>query len=165
MKPNKNWRTKLQGSEFRIMRLSDAPMCDVTMDTPEILAAHLFQQLPRSIIFRPDVENLIVVNLNTRKNPIGWEIISHGTLDTLLAHAREVFKSAIIANAAGIILIHNHPSGDPTPSDADIKVTRDLIRSGQILKIDVVDHIVLGRPGYDNGKGWASLREMGYFAW
>jgi DNA repair protein RadC len=165
MKPNKNWRVKLRGGEFRILRLSETTMSDDKLNDPETLVRWISEQLPQSLIYRPDVENLIVVNLNTRKKPIGWEVISHGTLDTLLAHAREVFKSAIIANAAGIILIHNHPSGDPTPSDADIKVTRDLIRSGQILKIDVVDHIVLGRPGYDNGKGWASLREMGYFAW
>ena len=165
MKPNKNWRVKLRGGEFRIMRLSETTMSDDKLNNPETLVRWISEQLPQSLIYRPDIENLIVISLNTRKNPIGWEIISHGTLDTLLAHAREVFKSAIIANAAGIILAHNHPSGDPTPSDADIKVTRDLIRSGQILKIDVVDHIVLGRPGYDNGKGWASLREMGYFAW
>jgi len=165
MKPNKNWRVKLRGGEFRIMRLSETTMSDDKLNNPETLVRWISEQLPQSLIYRPDIENLIVISLNTRKNPIGWEIISHGTLDTLLAHAREVFKSAIIANAAGIILIHNHPSGDPTPSDADIKVTRDLIRSGQILKIDVLDHIVLGRPGYDNGKGWSSLREMGYFAW
>ena len=55
------------------------------------------------------------------------------------------------------MLMHNHPSGDPTPSDADIKVTRDLIRAGQLLKIDVLDHVVVGRPGH------SSLRTLGYF--
>jgi DNA repair protein RadC len=61
------------------------------------------------------------------------------------------------------VLAHNHPSGDPTPSEADIKVTRDLIRAGQLLKIEVLDHIILGRRTDDRPKDYASLRESGYF--
>jgi DNA repair protein RadC len=60
--------------------------------------------------------------------------------------------------------VHNHPSGDPTPSEADIRVTRDLIRAGQLLKIDVLDHVILGRRAAANGKDYVSLRELGYFA-
>ena len=67
------------------------------------------------MIYRPDVENFIVVHLNTRRNAIGFEIISTGTLDTLLIHPREVFKGAIVTNAAAIALVHNHPSHDPSP--------------------------------------------------
>ncbi|HMJ90339.1 MAG TPA: JAB domain-containing protein, partial [Candidatus Acidoferrum sp.] len=89
--------------------------------------------------------------------------ISDGTLDTILVHPREVFRSAITANAAAIILVHNHPSGDPTPSEADIKVTRDLIRAGQLLKIDLLDHVILGRATEQRPKDWSSLRELGYF--
>ena len=84
-------------------------------------------------------------------------------LDTILVHPREVFRAAIAANAAGIILVHNHPSGDPTPSEADIKVTRDLIRAGQLLKIEVVDHVIIGRATASRAKDYASLRELGYF--
>jgi len=61
------------------------------------------------------------------------------------------------------VLVHNHPSGDPTPSEADIKVTRDLIRAGQLLKIDVLDHIIIGRRTAERQKDHASLRELGYF--
>ena len=89
--------------------------------------------------------------------------ISDGTLDTILVHPREVFKPAISANAAAIVLTHNHPSGDPTPSEADIKVTRDLIRAGQLLKIEVLDHVILGRKTEDRQKEYVSLRELGYF--
>jgi DNA repair protein RadC len=110
-----------------------------------------------------NVESFQVVLLNTRKKLIRVEEISDGTLDTLLVHPREVFRAAISANAAGIVLIHNHPSGDPAPSDADIKVTRDLIRAGQLLKIDVVDHVILGRATAERAKDYASLRELGYF--
>jgi DNA repair protein RadC len=123
----------------------------------------LREQLPQSPAYNPDVESLIVVFLNTRRRPIGWQIISTGTLDTLLVHPREVFKPAIVMNAAAIILAHNHPSGDPTPSEADIKVTRDLIRAGQLMKIDVMDHIILGTATPERPKAWASLRELGYF--
>jgi DNA repair protein RadC len=109
-----------------------------------------------------NVESFQVVLLNTRKKLIRVEKISQGLLDTLLVHPREVFRAAIAANAAAIILIHNHPSGDPTPSEADIKVTRDLIRAGQLLKIEVLDHVIMGRAE-DGQKDYTSLRELGYF--
>lgn len=109
------------------------------------------------------VESFSVALLNTRKRLIQIVEISQGTLDTLLVHPREVFRPAIVANAAGLILIHNHPSGDPTPSEADIKVTRDLIRAGQLLKLEVVDHVILGCATATRSKDYASLRELGYF--
>jgi DNA repair protein RadC len=110
-----------------------------------------------------NVESFQVLLLNTRKKLIRAEEISDGTLDTLLVHPREVFRAAIAANAAGVVLVHNHPSGDPTPSDADIKVTRDLIRAGQLLKIEVVDHVIIGRASAERVKDYSSLRELGYF--
>jgi DNA repair protein RadC len=61
------------------------------------------------------------------------------------------------------VLVHNHPSGDPTPSEADIKVTRDLIRAGQILKIEVIDHVILGRRTDERATDFVSLRQLGYF--
>jgi DNA repair protein RadC len=91
------------------------------------------------------------------------ETLSQGTLDTILVHPRDVFRSAITANAAAVVIVHNHPSGDPSPSEADIKVTRDLIRAGQLLKIEVIDHVILGRATCDRPKEYASLRELGYF--
>jgi len=79
-------------------------------------------------------------------------------MDTLLAHSREVFRAAIIAGASAIVIMHNHPSGEPSPSEADIRVTRDLIRAGQLLKMEVLDHVIVGA-----GANRASLRELGYF--
>ncbi|HXI72774.1 MAG TPA: DNA repair protein RadC [Verrucomicrobiae bacterium] len=110
-----------------------------------------------------NVEAFQVLLLNVRKKLIRLEIISKGLLDTILVHPREVFRAAIVANAAGIVLVHNHPSGDPTPSEADIKVTRDLIRAGQLLKIEVVDHVIIGRATAERAKDYSSLRELGYF--
>jgi len=130
-----------------------------TLDSPDRIA-DLLREANRAY----DVENFQVVNLNTRRKLIRVDIISQGTLDTILVHPREVFKAAIAANAAAIVLVHNHPSGDPTPSEADIKVTRDLIRAGQLLKIDVLDHVILGKATQDRSKDYVSLRELGYFA-
>jgi DNA repair protein RadC len=110
-----------------------------------------------------EVETLQVLLLNTRRRLIRVEEVTDGTIDTLLVHAREVFRTAISANASAIVLVHNHPSGDPTPSEADIKVTRDLIRAGQLLKIDVLDHVILGRAAEGRAKDYSSLKELGYF--
>lgn len=110
-----------------------------------------------------NVESFQVLLLNTRRRLIRVEDISEGTLDTLLVHPREVFRAAITAGAAAILLVHNHPSGDPSPSEADIKVTRDLIRAGQLLKIEVVDHVIIGRATADRVKDYSSLKELGYF--
>jgi len=128
------------------------------LDTPEAIA-NLLREGNRVL----NVETFQIVLLNTRRRLIRAIDISNGTLDTILVHPREVFKAAIEANAAAIVLVHNHPSGDPTPSEADIKVTRDLIRSGQLLKIEVLDHIILGRATQERPKDYVSLRELGYF--
>lgn len=109
------------------------------------------------------VETFQIILLNTRRRLIRVEEIADGTLDTILVHPREVFKVAISANAAAVVLAHNHPSGDPAPSEADIKVTRDLIRAGQLLKIEVLDHVIIGRATAERPKDYASLRELGYF--
>ena len=111
-----------------------------------------------------NVESFQVLLLNTRKRLLRAEEISEGTLDTLLVHPREVFRAAIVANAAAIVLVHNHPSGDPAPSEDDIRVTRDLIRAGQLLKIEVLDHIILGRATVERARDYSSLRQLGYFA-
>ncbi|HEY4984486.1 MAG TPA: DNA repair protein RadC [Verrucomicrobiae bacterium] len=128
------------------------------LDNPEAVVALLKGQ---NLI--KTVETLQVLLLNTRRRLIRVEEITDGTIDTLLVHPREVFKAAIAANAAAVVLAHNHPSGDPTPSEADIKVTRDLIRAGQLLKIDVLDHVIIGRATAERAKDYTSLRELGYF--
>ena len=128
------------------------------LDTPERIA-DLLREKNRT----HQVETFQVVILNTRRRLIRVEQVSQGTLDTLLVHPREVFRCVIASGGASLVLAHNHPSGDPTPSEADIKVTRDLIRAGQLLKIEVVDHIILGRASQERPRDYASLRELGYF--
>ncbi len=128
------------------------------LDTPERIA-DLLREDARAYA----VEHFLVLLLNTRRRLIRVERISQGTLDSIHVHAREVFKHAISANSAASVLLHNHLSCDPTPSEDDIKVTRDLIRSGQLLKIEVLDHVILGCRTTERERGFASLRELGYF--
>jgi DNA repair protein RadC len=129
------------------------------LETPEAVA-----NLMREENRLRNVETFQVILLNTRRRLIGKPVkISDGTLDTILVHPREVFRPAIENNAAAVVLVHNHPSGDPTPSEADIKVTRDLVRAGQLLKIEVLDHVILGRATQERQKDYVSLRELGYF--
>jgi DNA repair protein RadC len=129
------------------------------LDNPEAVA-NLLRDETRLM----QVETFQILMLNTRRRLIPPIVkISEGTLDTILVHPREVFRPAIAANCSAIILLHNHPSGDPAPSEADIKVTRDLIRAGQLLKIDVLDHIIMGSRSHERDKDYSSLKELGYF--
>jgi len=89
-------------------------------------------------------EHFLVLLLDTRNQYLGKEIVSIGSLDTSIVHPREVFKEAISASAASIIFIHNHPSGDPEPSEEDIKLTKRLVEVSEIIGIDVLDHIIVG---------------------
>ncbi|HXR04109.1 MAG TPA: DNA repair protein RadC [Verrucomicrobiae bacterium] len=145
---------------FELARRMAREMCSESepLDHPEAVVRWL-----RAKDLLKNVETLQVLSLNTRRRFIRLDEITGGTLDTLLVHPREVFRKAIAANAAAVVLAHNHPSGDPTPSEADIKVTRDLIRAGQLLKIDVLDHVIIGRATPERPKDYVSLRELGYF--
>jgi DNA repair protein RadC len=139
--------------------LRECPLPDAMLlcDTPKCAADYWRAHVEKAPYFNPDVECFVVLHLNTRRRIKGHHLVSIGTLDTLLVHSREVFRAPIVAAASAIVLMHNHPSGEPTPSEADVKVSRDLIRAGQLLKIEVVDHIIIGRSNH------CSLRELGYF--
>jgi DNA repair protein RadC len=113
-------------------------------ETPEQAAAYWKTHIATHPYFNSECECLVVFILNTRRRIKGHYLVSIGTMDTILCHPREVFRLAIMASAAAIIIAHNHPSGESTPSQADINITRDLIRAGQLLKIEVLDHIVIG---------------------
>jgi len=128
------------------------------MDCPERVAELLMEE---NRFY--EVERFQLLLLNTRRRLIRVVKMSDGTLDSVIVHPREVFRPAILANASSVVLLHNHPSGDPSPSDADIRVTRDLIRAGQLLKIEVLDHIILGAQTEERPRGFVSLRELGYF--
>ncbi len=93
-------------------------------------------------------EHLRVVLLNTKNQILGIRDVYKGSLNTSMVRISEVFRDAIKENCASIIVAHNHPSGDPTPSPEDARVTRDLVAAGKLLDIDVLDHLVIGRNRY-----------------
>ncbi len=99
-------------------------------------------------LIKSDREKLICLHLNTKNQIISFEVISIGSLTASIAHPREVYKSAILANAASVIFMHNHPSGDPQYSNDDLEVTRKLVKAGEILGINVLDHIVVAQKGF-----------------
>ncbi len=111
-------------------------------------------------LLRPDLEVLdrehfVVMLLDTKNRVIGFNVVAVGTIDSALVSPRETFKPALLANATAIIVAHNHPSGDPTPSPEDIAVTRQLVAAGKLLDIEVLDHLIIGEGRF------VSLKERG----
>jgi DNA repair protein RadC len=103
-----------------------------------------------------DREHFVVVCLDTKNQPTSIQTCHIGSLNSSIVHPREVFKSAILSNSASILVGHNHPSGNSTPSREDIEVTKRLVEVGQLLGIELLDHIVLGDTEF------ISLKEKGY---
>ena len=124
--------------------------------------ADVWQLLKRRIAKR-EKENFVLVLLDARHAVIGTEIISVGTLNASLVHPREVFRPAIIGNAASIILAHNHPSGSSTPSDDDVAVTRRLVQVGEMHGIPVLDHIIVCQSSYSSFREGRLLGVTCYF--
>lgn len=108
------------------------------------------------------VEKCWVLCLNRRNRLIALQEISSGTATSSLLHPREVFRQALRYGSPAAIVAHNHPSGDPSPSSADRAVTRQLAEAGRILGVELLDHLIVGRPESDPaGKGWFSFGEAG----
>ncbi len=99
-------------------------------------------------LLKSDREKLICLLLNAKNAVIGMDIVSVGSLTASIAHPREIFKCAILKNAAAIILSHGHPSGDPTPSREDIQLTERVSKAGEILGIKLLDHVIIGELGH-----------------
>jgi hypothetical protein len=151
--------------EFKVISLRDCPLpygprC---FDTPDKAAVYWRLNIEGSPYHNAECECCVVLVLDARRRIKGHQLVSIGTIDTCLASAREVFRGAIVASAAAIILMHNHPSGDPNPSPGDLDTTRRLIRAGRLLGIELLDHIVMGKPTPEHPKDYCSLRELGWF--
>ncbi len=142
--------------EFKVVCVRECVAPLHALDTPQQGADYWHANIPSAPWFDPCKEALVVLVLNTRRRILGHNLVALGTLDSVNVHAREVFKPAIAISAHALILMHNHPSGDSSPSEADIKVTRDLIRAGQLLKIELLDHLIIGETT-------TSLKSLGYF--
>ena len=133
---------------------ADANGNPVTVRTPEAIAAQCADMATSA------QEMFIALDLNAKNNVIDRRLVTLGILDASLVHPREVFRGAILNNAAAVVVAHSHPSGDATPSAEDIRITRQLVAAGEILGIKVLDHVIIGRATPDR-KGHTSLRESG----
>lgn len=128
------------------------PNLSYAIKSPED-AANLGKQFMR--IHEETEEYLYLICLNTKNKVIGVFELTHGTVNSSLFSVREVFQKALLANAVSIILMHNHPSGDPTPSRQDIEVTKRTSEAGSLIGVELLDHIVVG-------DWYCSLKEKGY---
>jgi DNA repair protein RadC len=122
----------------------------VTIKSPKDLHQHYHSLFDNQVR-----ERFVVFWLNSANKVVGFEIVSEGILNSSVTHPREVFRGAIVATAASIIIAHNHPSGNTEPSEEDLKVTRQIAESGRILGIPVHDHLIFTDTGYN------SLAELG----
>lgn len=138
--------------KLRKVRLVTVDAVVTDSNAPLVLGPQDAANVARAIL-PTDREGFAVLHLDTRKRVRSVELASVGTLTATIVHPREVFKGAILANAHSIIVAHNHPSGDPTPSDDDERMTRALIEAGQVIGIEVVDHIIVA------GERSLSMRE------
>jgi DNA repair protein RadC len=136
--------------KLMLAKESNQPPCVQTVTKPRDVF-----ELAKSYLTGVDREHFVILILDVKNKVIGINTVAIGTLSYCSVHPREVFKAAVVANAALIIMIHNHPSGNPHPSSDDLALTARLKEAGDILGIPVVDHIVLGDENY------YSLKEAG----
>lgn len=126
---------------IELVRESNAPPRPTVTSPSEV--ADLVSDLNKK-----DREHFLCIHLDTRNAIIGIEEVTIGSLNAAIVHPREIFKAAILNNAAGIILVHNHPSGDCGPSEDDIDITKRLIKACEIMGIEALDHIIVGGGNY-----------------
>jgi DNA repair protein RadC len=150
-------KSKYLPHEFKVICVRECVATEL-IENPEQAVKYWRENIPQAPWFDPMKEAFVVLVLKTRKRILGHNLVALGSLDTCPVTPLHVFRPAIALSAAGLILVHNHPSGNPEPSQADIKVTRDLIRAGQLLKIEITDHVIIGNPGH------TSLRSLGHCA-
>ena len=137
-------------------RLARESLVRVKMDEPRLIYELLGPEM-RAL----HQESLRVVLLDTRLQLLRVEEISLGSMDQSVAHPREIFRPALIYSAYAVIVAHNHPSGDPTPSEADRRLTRRLREAATVLQISLLDHVIIGAPGPGAKPGYVSFKELG----
>jgi len=148
---NEHFENALMPPIFRVQLVRENRSERMTLDGPVDAARILCSYLENE-----DREHFVSMMLDVKNRVIGIHTVSIGNLNAAIVSPREVFKAAILANAASIIVAHNHPSGDVTPSPEDIQVTKTLQQAGKLLDIEVLDHVIVGEDG-----AHTSLRSMG----
>jgi DNA repair protein RadC len=136
-------------------RLAEEKLIKQKIDSPELVNELVGREMR---MLRKEIMRVIL--LDTRYRLIRLEEISTGTINESIAHPREIFRPAVIASAHAVIVVHNHPSGDPSPSQADHSLTRRLAEAAELMQIKLLDHIIIGAQGPDN-RGYFSFKEAG----
>lgn len=145
-------------AEFKVLRMRECGPSEAVMgDCPSRIVKYWREQVATAPWFNEEQECFVTIILNTRCRITGHALVSIGIIDQVLAHPREVYRAAIVNSAHSIVVVHNHPSGDPTPSDADIRISRELQRGGDLLRINLNDSVIIGADKH------VSLRELGHF--
>jgi DNA repair protein RadC len=145
-----------------VLEISRRMLAQREIVPPELERPHQVAEHFRAEVLGLTVEKFWVLSLNRRNRLLRRDEISSGTATSALVHPREVFREAIKAGACAIIAVHNHPSGDPAPSSADLQITRQLSAAARAVEIGLVDHVILGQPARDPaGRGYYSFREAG----
>lgn len=144
--------------EAKISYTMVSPGENVQLNKPSAVSEYLKSAFEHN----PVQEQFYAIFLNSKNRPLGRYLVSIGTASSTLANPREVFRGAILANASAIVVAHNHPSGDPSPSCADVSITRQLRDAAKVLDIDLLDHVIVGFKEADpQGTGIYSFREAG----
>lgn len=143
-------------SEWKIVSMRETAPDELALcDCPQQAVDYWHRHIATAPHFNPECECFAVLLLNVRKRIRGHHIVSIGSLCEAMAHPREVFRAAVIGAAHSVLLMHNHPSGDPKPSDTDVRMTKRLVEGGGVLCVEVTDHIVVGHRSH------CSFREAG----
>jgi DNA repair protein RadC len=130
---------------------------ETTLDTPQSVVSYMTGAFDED----PMVEWFFIIALDRRNHPIGRSMITKGTVSASLVHPREIFRPVILAGASSFIAVHNHPSGNVEPSQADIRATRQIREAAKIMDIDFLDHLIIGSPFQDKNTGYFSFNEGG----
>ena len=159
--PNRGVRGRAGSSTIRNLRLVAEEVCECESELCES-PAETVKFMAGAFAQFPDQEQFWMIPLNRKNRALGRQLITVGTVCSTLASPREVFRAAILASASGVVVVHNHPSGDSTPSAADIRMTRTLKMAGEVIDIPLLDHVVIGDPRHDpSGLGYYSFRQAG----
>lgn len=151
-----DFKGKLPAKRVNIVSLKLVKESSILYQKRSVCSPRDGYELLKQFLDDKDREHFIVVSLDTKNQPVSINVCHIGSLNASIVHPREVMKSAILSNAASIIVGHNHPSGKTEPSRDDIEVTKRLVEAGKIIGIEVLDHIIVGEGTF------TSLKEKGY---
>ena len=155
----KTRRLKKRAYEFKLTRVREA-CASFKIESPDLAYEYWQEVIAKADWFHENKEHLVILLLNTRHNIEGHSLVSIGTLNESLAHPREILAPVVAGGAYAFILMHNHPSGDPEPSQADRQLTKRIVEAADVLDVKMLDHVIAGAES-GNREPYFSFREDG----